>query len=301
MENKMKILNLGSLNLDKVYTVEQFVRPGQTIMASDYEVYCGGKGLNQSLAAARAGAPVLHAGMIGADGECLRRLLEDSSADTGFLRCTDCESGHAIIQVEPTGQNCIIVYGGANQCITDTYIDEVLRNFSSGDYFLTQNETSGTAYAILAAHQKGLRVFFNPSPITPEIRRYPLELVDVFLLNEIEGAELSECHGSYQEILEGLHRRFPKAAFVLTVGSDGAYFQKNTDLLFQPAFHTDAVDTTGAGDTFTGYFLASLAKNCTPGEALFYASRAAAVAVGRSGAAPSIPTWDEMIAFCPAQ
>jgi ribokinase len=290
----MKILNLGSLNLDKVYSVAGFVRPGQTIMASDYEVFCGGKGLNQTVALARAGVPVCHAGMTGPDGGILRKLLEDCGADTRFLWHVECDSGHAVIQVEPSGQNCIIVYGGANRQIAEKHIDEALAALSAGDMLLTQNETSGVAYAIEAAHRKGVRIVFNPSPITPELHSYPLGLVDIFILNEIEGAELSGCSGSYEEILKALEDRFPDAVFVLTVGKDGAYYKNGREVLYQPAFKVKVIDTTAAGDTFCGYFLASLAKGFSPREALLIAARAAAEAVGRSGAAPSIPMWREI-------
>lgn len=291
----MKILNLGSLNLDKVYSVEGFVQPGQTILAKDYEIFCGGKGLNQSVALARADVPVYHAGMTGLDGGMLRSMLKDCGANTKFLWNTDCDSGHAIIQVDSSGQNCIIVCGGANRCISERHIDEAVSFLSPGDILLTQNETSCVAYAIEAAHKRGLKVALNPSPITPELLSYPLELVDIFILNEIEGGELSNCHGSYDDILNALAQRFPEAEIVLTAGSDGAYYKKGSESCYQPAILTKAVDTTAAGDTFTGFFLASLMKGYGPRKALLFSARAAAIAVGRSGAAPSIPTWSEML------
>lgn len=293
----MKILNLGSLNLDKVYNVDAFVQPGQTVMASGHDIFCGGKGLNQSVAIARAGVPVYHAGMTGLDGGILRNLLRSCGANTKYLWCADCDSGHAVIQVEPSGQNCIIVYGGANRCIKEKHINEALSVLAPGDVLLTQNETSGVAYAIKAAHEKGIRVAFNPSPITPELLSYPLDLVDIFILNEIEGAELSGRGGSYEDILCALETRFPNAEFVLTVGKDGAYYKKGSELIFRPAFQVQAVDTTGAGDTFCGYFLASLAKGFGPREALYYAALAAAISVSCIGAAPSIPTWEKIIDY----
>ena len=297
----MKILNLGSLNLDKVYCVDSFVKPGQTIMASDYKVFCGGKGLNQSVAIARAGVPVYHAGMIGADGGILRSMLNECGANTSFLWRSDCDSGHAAIQVEPSGQNCIIVYGGANRDIRESHLDEALSVLSPGDILLTQNETSCVAYAIRAARLKGAKIAFNPSPITPELKSYPLDLVDIFILNEVEGAELSGCCDSYEKMLSALTDRFPNAEFVLTVGRDGAYYKKGGEVLHQPAFQVETVDTTAAGDTFCGFFLASLAKGYTPREALLFATSAAAISVGRSGAAPSIPMWNEMLEYARPQ
>jgi len=293
----MKILNMGSLNLDKVYSVESFVQPGQTIVASNYGVFCGGKGLNQTIAIARAGVPVYHAGMIGLDGGILRNILRDCGANLRFLWCAECDSGHAVIQVNSTGQNCIIVYGGANRLINEKNVNEALSALSPGDILLTQNETSGVAYAIETAHEKGVKVAFNPSPITPQLLSFPLELVDLFILNEIEGKELSGCAGTNEEILSALGARFPNAEFVLTIGEKGAYYKKGREIYKQSAFPVAVVDTTAAGDTFCGYYLAAQAKNYTPSEALLIASRAAAISVGRSGAAVSIPSWYELLDY----
>lgn len=184
----MKILNLGSLNLDKVYSVDSFVQPGQTIRASGYEIFCGGKGLNQSVAIASAGVQVYHLGMVGLDGGILRNQLKARNVNMKYLSCADCDSGHAVIQVTPSGQNCIIVNGGANLCIEEKHVDEALSDFAAGDIFLAQNETSCVAYAIKAAHKKGIKVAYNPSPVTQELLQYPLELVDILILNENEGS-----------------------------------------------------------------------------------------------------------------
>ena len=129
----MRIINFGSLNIDKVYQVEQFVRPGQTITAKDYAVAAGGKGLNQSVALARAGAAVWHAGKLGADGAMLRDRLAENGVELSCLMVGDCPTGHAIIQVDRSGQNCIILYGGTNRQITQDYADEVLSHFAAGD------------------------------------------------------------------------------------------------------------------------------------------------------------------------
>lgn len=289
----MTIYNLGSLNLDRVYAVPDFVRPGETVMSESCAVFCGGKGLNQSVALARAGARVRHIGMIGRDGAPLRALLQEAGADTGSIAETDGDSGHAIIQVVPSGQNGIIVCSGANAALTEAYIASALAPIRPGDIFLTQNETSGVAFALKTAHEKGARVALNPSPVTPALYGYPLELVDILILNEVEGALLAAREGTYTELLAALADRYPNAAVVLTVGRDGAYYAKGGTVLYQPSQPVRTVDTTAAGDTFCGFFLAALSKGLSEREALLRASEAAAIAVGRRGAAPSIPTWDE--------
>lgn len=293
----MNIYNLGSLNLDRVYSVPSFVRPGETIMSENCTVFCGGKGLNQSVALARAGAHVYHIGIIGHDGSQLRTMLLEAGVDTTYLNEVEGDSGHAIIQVVPSGQNCIIVSAGTNRIITENYIQNALMSMQRGDIFLTQNETSGVAFAIKAAHEKGVKVVLNPSPVTEELYKYPLDLVDIFILNEVEGTQLTGCNGTYTELLSSLVDRFPNAAIVLTVGKDGAYYAKGDTILYQQAISVKPVDTTAAGDTFCGYFLASLSKGFSERKALIHATRAAAIVVGRRGAAPSIPSWTEMLSW----
>ena len=294
----MRILNLGSLNIDKVYGVEHFVAAGETISSTTFETGCGGKGLNQSVALARAGAGVAHAGAVGPDGDLLIDTLEEAGVDIHPLRKLVTVSGHAVIQRTPAGQNCIIVCAGANGEVTTAYIDEVLAGFEAGDILLLQNEISNVDYAIRAAKKQGMKVAFNASPITPQLLQYPLELVDYYLINEVEGKALAgaEVTGN-EEILAALVRRFAGAAIVLTVGKDGVYYQCGTERAHHGIYDVPVVDTTAAGDTFCGFFLASIAKGLCAADALRYASLASSIAVSRKGAAGSIPTWDEVEAF----
>lgn len=294
----MKIVNVGSLNIDKVYGVEHFVGAGETILSHTMEEFLGGKGFNQSLAAARAGASVFHVGAVGTDGEALKATLEASGVDTRHLQTLETVSGHAIIQLNTKGQNCIIVHGGANRALTQQSIDAALADFAPGDILLVQNETSGVGYAIRQAKQKGTQVALNPSPITEELLQYPLELVDYFLLNEVEGQILSgQTTQDPQQILAALCQRFPMAAIVLTVGKEGVLYKDATTAAQHGIYPVPVVDTTGAGDTFCGYFLACLVKGEAPAKALKYASLASSLAVSRKGAGNSIPTWEEVEAF----
>ena len=264
----MRIINFGSLNIDKVYQVEQFVRPGQTITAKDYAVAAGGKGLNQSLAAARAGAEVLHAGAIGAEGRFMADLLRESGADTSLLREVDGPSGHAVIEINAAGQNRIIVFGGANRSMT-------------------------------SAHEKGLRVVFNPSPVPENTEKLPLACVSLFMVNEIEAAQLAgtDANADFEDTLTALRAKYPNASVVMTVGADGVLYDGEEGRFQLPAFKVKAVDTTAAGDTFCGYFLAAVSAGKSVQTALQEASAASAIAVSRTGAAPSVPTADEVREF----
>lgn len=290
----MNIINFGSLNIDRVYGVESFVRAGQTVSSLSFNTFCGGKGLNQSIAAARAGVSVIHAGAIGADGEMLERCLADSGVDVSELGHLSAATGHAIIQVDPNGQNCIIVTGGANMALSEAYIDSVLAKGQPGDIVLLQNEVNNLPYIMEQAHRLGFRLAVNPSPITPELLKAPFALADWLILNEIEGAEIAGCTGSNEEILSRLHQLFPSTAIVLTLGSDGVLYQDAHQTAGERCFPVKAVDTTAAGDTFCGYFLAGCIEGLPVQTCLTLASQAAAIAVTKAGASTSIPTRQEV-------
>lgn len=293
----MNILNLGSLNFDKVYHVPHFVSEGETILSTGYQEFLGGKGLNQSLAIARAGVPVYHAGAIGPEGGPFLDCLEASGADTSLIARLETISGHAIIQ-NVDGRNCIIVCGGANQQVSREIIDHALSHFGPGDLLLLQNEVSNIPYAIRAAKARGLEIAFNASPITPALLQYPLELVDIFLVNEIEGKALADVlSNDHEAILRGLAARFPNARIVLTVGEKGVLYHDSTCDARHDSYRVKAVDTTAAGDTFSGYFLAGLARGMAVPQALRMASQASAIAVSRPGASSSIPTMEDVQAF----
>ena len=294
----MKILNFGSLNIDKVYSVPHFVEAGETLSSSKMEVFSGGKGLNQSIALARAGAEVYHAGAIGPDGESLRALLADSGVHTDYLQTLPTVTGHAVIQLTPKGQNCIIISAGANGELTEEYIDKALEGFGEGDLLLAQNETNNVPYAMRRAKEKGMKIAFNASPISEALLSYPLELVDYYLINEVEGKALAgDAAQGNEEILAALKKRFPGAAIVLTVGKDGVLYQYGDERASHGIYDVPVADTTAAGDTFCGFFLASTAKGLPAAEALRMASLASSIAVSKKGAANSIPTWDEVEAF----
>ena len=285
----MKILNFGSLNLDHVYQVPHFVSAGETLSSLGYQVHLGGKGFNQSVALSNAGARVYHAGCVGADGAVCKAYLEAHDVNTAYISTLDTPTGHAVIQVEESGQNCILLYGGANQCVTPTHIDGVLSHFGGGDHILLQNEISNVAYLIAQAKKRGMTVVLNPSPISEGLLRLPFSDVDWLLLNEVEGAALCGCANT-KKMPALLQSRFPACSIVLTLGEAGAVCRRAGEEWAVPACRVKAVDTTAAGDTFTGYFLCGLMEGLSIPEAMRLASAAAAIAVTQRGAADSIPS-----------
>ena len=289
----MRICCFGSLNIDHVYSVEDFVKPKETISSISVEVFPGGKGLNQALALAKAGADVYMAGAIGHDGQVLLDICDQHHLNRSLVQKRDGYSGSAFIQVNEAGENCIVLSPGTNNEIEKEYIDQVLSNFDQGDLLLIQNEINNIHYIIEKAAQKKMIIAFNPSPFNQSIGTYPLELIDYFILNEVEGEGITGLQ-DHNEILKSLISKFPKANSILTLGERGVYFGNKDKIIKQEAMRVKAVDSTGAGDTFTGYFLASVSKGEPGQNALYQASVAAAIAVTRKGAASSIPSLEEV-------
>ena len=295
----MKTLCFGSLNIDNVYDVPHFVARGETLAAGALNIFSGGKGLNQSVALARAGLEVFHAGAIGSDGQFLLDELAQAGVDTRYTAVLEStRTGHAIIQKGPDGDNCILLFGGANQQITRHQIDRTLENFSAGDLLVLQNEISELHYLVGAARSRGMTVALNPSPMEASLLPL-LTQVDYLILNESEAAQSLglEQAGGPEEMLDELIRRFPSVTIALTIGKDGSIYARGTERIRQEAVPVQAVDSTAAGDTFTGYLLVGLLTEGDPAAAMKYAAAAAAIAVTRPGAAPSIPTREEVISF----
>ncbi len=292
----MKVLNFGSMNLDYVYHVDHIMERGETQKAESRKVFAGGKGLNQSVALGRAGAFVNHAGNVGQDGQRMLKMLAEANVDTTLVRRLPGEpSGHTVIQVDRNGDNAIMVYGGANLSVTQEQIDDTLAYFEEGDILIIQNEVNGLKEIMAAAANQGMRIFFNPSPVDDDMTSLPLETVDTFILNEVEGAALTGVSADEPvDMLDALTEASPNAHFVLTLGSKGAMYADENDRFRIDAIPVEVVDTTGAGDTFLGYYIAGLLEGKTPEDAVILANRAAAIAVTRPGAAPSIPMRAEV-------
>ena len=293
----MKMVVFGSLNIDKTYTVEDFVRPGQTLSAVRMEQFCGGKGFNQAIALRRAGNEVFFAGAVGQDGGMLLDNLDRNGIDRRYVKQTAGATGHAIIQLDARGQNCIIILAGANGEITPEDVEKTLAGFDKGDLIVLQNEISCVPQIIRCAHEKGMIVAFNPSPYDGKIAECDMNCVDYLLVNETEGAAMAGVEEP-EAILDALHDRYPHLNVVLTLGGDGAMYQSCDGQRFACGVHpVQAVDTTAAGDTFTGYFLSEMLRHGEANRALRMASVAAGIAVSRKGAEPSIPQYSEVQAI----
>ena len=284
----MGIINFGSINLDFVYRVDRFVEPGQTIHALNLQRFAGGKGFNQSIALARAGVCPRHVGQVGEDGLWLVEDLRAEGVDTAGILVSNTPTGHALIQVDESGENSIIVYGGANREIPSHHIQAACSNLEESDWVLVQNEINGLETIIEMASQRGSRVILNPSPMEENLLGLPLHQVDTFLINLLEAEALSG-ETSPDRIVQKLERRFPNATLVITLGDQGVLYSAGGERIRVKAHRVEAIDTTGAGDTFTGYFLASLYEEASPEDALKRASRASELCVSRPGAAASIP------------
>lgn len=285
----MKVINIGSLNIDHIYRIDRFLLPGETKSAASYTVNAGGKGLNQSIALAKAGATVYHGGVVGADGGILLDVLRDAGVHLEFLQQLQETCGHAIIQVDDAGQNCILLHGGTNQQLTRPYIDCLLQHCTSEDILLLQNETNFVDYIIEQAAQRNIRIAFNAAPMQAAVQQYPLDRLSWLIVNEVEGAQLVGGN-SFEETMRRLRKAYPNTAIVLTLGAAGVWYCDATQEYRLGACSIPRiVDTTAAGDTFLGYFLAGMLSNSSVHEALTRATVASALAIGHPGAAISIP------------
>ena len=288
----MRVLNFGSLNLDYVYQVAHFVQPGETLSSTSRVIKLGGKGLNQSIALARAGANVAHAGCIGAGGESLKAQLEKDGVDTSKLLSVDEMQGHTVIQVNSNGENCILLYGGSNQCITEAQIAETFADCAAEDWLVLQNEVNNLPAIVDAAHARGMTIVLNPSPYDAKLDAVDFGKLSWLLVNEVEAGQISGSDDP-EAAWTWLHQRYPGLSVLITLGSAGSVAYRvsegGVEIARQAAFRVKAVDTTAAGDTFTGYFISGLMSGMPLQDCMRRASKASSISVTRLGAADSIP------------
>lgn len=290
----MTIWNLGSVNADMVYRLPHLPEPGETLAALDFQKGLGGKGANISVAGVRAGSQVEHIGAVGTDGIWMRDRLAGYGVGTGHLDVTGDVSGHAIIAVDPEGENQIIILPGANRAIDASGLTDVLARAMPGDIAVCQNETSAQDGFLDMARQRGLRVAYVAAPFTVDAVQEVLPFIDLLVLNAVEAAQLEAGLGI-------VLNRLPVANIVVTLGADGCRWIETVSAETHdfPAPKVESVDSTGAGDTFAGYLLAGLDQGMTMEAALGLSLRAGAVMVTRFGTADVIPTRDEVAAFFP--
>ena len=295
----MKVFNFGSINIDHIYRIPHFTRPGETLASDHYKMMLGGKGANQSIALARAGVMVQHIGRISYHDEWICRKLQKNGVGVYCLQHVDEPTGHAIIQVNEEGENSILLFGGANHGFSSLNLAEYLSNSQPGDWLLLQNECNLTAEALTLAKQHDMVVAFNPAPMNASVQDLPLDCVDYLIINEVEAAGLVNDPELTAEqpkaLLERLHQRYPQLRIVLTLGRQGVLYRDTEHMLAIPAEVVDVIDTTAAGDTFIGYFIQQLVVGEPVKEALEMANRAAAITVQSLGAADSIPYIGQLL------
>ena len=292
----MKIINFGSLNIDIFFRVNHIVKPGETISAQSIEKRAGGKGLNQSIALVKNFDKVYHAGSVGSDGAFLKEYLKGEGIDTSFIKESKNPTGNAIIQVDDKGENSIVLYKGANFDNDKEYIDQVLSKFDKDDILVLQNEINNMEYIIDMGYEKQMKLVLNPSPITKEVKKFDLNKIDLLLVNETEAKEITNCQ-DIDQIIEYFRENYPDLKVVITLGCNGSIFVDKENKIFQEAYNVEAVDSTGAGDTFTGFFVAEFYKNKDVKDCLKLATKASALSVTKQGASISIPNIEEVKKF----
>jgi len=292
----MKILVYGSLNIDLVFSVDHIAALGETISSLSLSKNAGGKGANQAAALAKAGMETWISGKIGKDGVFLLELLESYGVHTEKVVHYEGPSGQAIIQVDKSGQNSIVLFAGGNGLVQPDEINKCLSFFEKGDLIVLQNEISNTGLIMEKAKSSGLKVALNPSPWNEEAGKLPIDLADILFINEIEGAGLAGLENTIPvtEILDQLCTCYPKTEIILTAGSRGAYYGFGKIRAKGEILDIPVVDTTGAGDCFSGYYLAARERGLSVQASLDIASKAAAITVSKKGAMESIPFKDEV-------
>ncbi|KAI8334855.1 Ribokinase-like protein [Choanephora cucurbitarum] len=310
-----KILNYGSSNIDEFFIVPHICQSGETLSSTQYVVRAGGKGVNQSVGIAKAGGCVYHAGNLGNDGKWIKDMLHENGVDVSFVNIKENEkNGRALIQVsEETGDNCIVLYPGSNATYKAEEAKKVLSSFGPGDWIVQQNEISEGGKIMSLAAEKGLSVLFNPAPLTKGIlKEFPFDKVTVLVVNEHEAeALLNELNQESKKGAQGLDlanellNTFENMqGVILTLGGEGVvakFRQKDKYQEYRLAAKKVAVkDTTGAGDTFVGFFLAGLLRDQSEElfkrveRALEEANTASSLAVQREGSSASVPTIEEV-------
>ena len=287
------ILNFGSINLDLVYRVPHLPAPGETLASSSFMRYLGGKGINQSIAVARAGGTVHHIGCLGPDGGWLREQIAGFGLSLDGIATVDVPTGHAVIFVDEAAENQIVLFGGSNHAFTQDQIDRALAQASAEDWVLLQNETNLVPYVAQTAKARGLKVAYSAAPFDAAAVREVLDHIDLLALNEGEAAALASDLGRGASDL-GLDH------VLITKGADGAELHSADQVFHQGSFAVESIDTTGAGDTFLGAFMARFADGDVA-HALEFAAAASAVQVTRQGAAAAIPDKAEVEAFLRAR
>lgn len=294
------IVVFGSVNLDLIFALPRIPVAGETVLGPSTRVEPGGKGANQAVAAARAGARVIMAGAVGNDllAEAALRLLREAEVDLVRVRSVEASTGCAAISVDPAGNNAISVGSGANLAAVASQVEDALLGPEVTLVLQMEVPAVETVALILRAKERGARVVLNfaPAAALPEAA---LRAVDMLVVNEAEGAWLArqlDCAATAASLRDCLGG----GAVVLTLGHEGCDVAAQQGLWRQPAARVNAIDTTAAGDCFVGVLAHRLDIGETLPVAVKQASIAAALCCTRSGSQGSLPTQAEIAAFTPA-
>jgi ribokinase len=284
------IYNLGSINLDLVYQLPHLPEPGETLASTSLKRGLGGKGANQSVAIAKAKGDVVHIGAVGADGVWLKEQMAATGVDVDHVAELSTPTGHAVIYVDQDAENVIILYEGANRALSIEVAEAALAGSGPGDWLLVQNETNLVPEVIALAKSRGLKVALAAAPFEPEAVELVLAQVDLLSVNAIEAAQLAESLPHLAAELSGIQQ-------LVTLGSEGAELRMGSHCQRVHAFPVQPVDTTGAGDTFLGFYLTGISQGASEAQALKQASAASAIQVTRVGASSAIPSMAEVQTF----
>ncbi|MBD3678212.1 MAG: ribokinase [Rhodobacteraceae bacterium] len=288
----MPIYSLGSINADHFYDLPHLPGPGETLAATGFRTGLGGKGANQSVAAAKAGAKVTHIGAVGPEGGWAVDRLRALGVETSGIATLETATGHAIINIDRAGENAIVIYPGANRGLSEAQIRETLANAGGSDTLILQNETNAQLEGARIARAKGMRVVYSAAPFEEAAVRAILPEISLLILNAVEADQLCTAFGCGLGAL-------PVPELLVTKGAEGAEWHalRAGQTTHMPAFDVKPVDTTGAGDCFAGYFAAGLDEGLPVEAALRLASAAAALKVTRPGTADAIPDRAEVDGF----
>ena len=284
------IYNLGSINADYFYRVPHLPAPGETLAADTMSRGLGGKGANQSVAASLAGSSVQHIGAVGADGAWAAQALADFGVDISHVSTVDAPTAHAIINVDPAGENAIVILSGANQKQSLTQLNMALNHANPGDTLLLQNETNLQVDAAQLARAKGMKVIYSAAPFSAEAVKAIMPFTDLLVMNAVEAAQLTDALGVALSDL-------PVSQLLITHGADGADWIEGGKTHHVPAFPVNPVDTTGAGDCFIGYVAAGLDQGMPPDQAMRLGVAASALQVQQHGTADAIPSRADVDEF----
>lgn len=303
MMNKVTVL--GSLNVDTILRFKRFPKPGETLPLVAKSVAGGGKGANQAIAAARAGAQTSFIGKVGQDqeGDFMVRQLTASHVDDQFVQHSSAaNTGSAYILLDNSSENRILIDGGTNQQVTPADVVAAQAVIEASDFLIAEFETprDATLKGFELAHAANRVTILNPAPATSEVPAELLKVTDLIVPNETETETLTGVHITDEHsMIEGAHKLQALGVknVIITVGSKGAFWMRGQEHGFVPAYKVEAVDTTAAGDTFIGALSSVLKPDLSNlAGAVRLANRASSLAVQKLGAQPSIPTKEEIAA-----